>query len=295
MRASRFLRRVLLPAVGGAAALACGQASGPIAEIAGRPISLEEFQPVLDQGARTGGAVSDEVKSRLLDQFLEERVLLEEARRRGVVVADADVDRALAGIDAPSEPGRREDARAALTVQRLLATILEETAPVTPEEEEAYYREHADAFQQPARLVVRQMLLEDEAAAAAAHAEVAADPSRFEEVAAARSASPDQGRSLEYRVDAIPSEITAILEGLGPGQISPVIEASGRYWIFRIEEVRVERSLDLEEARAEIRARLREQKGQGAMVELLAELKGRLGVKLHRENLPFRYVGAEPA
>ncbi|MGD8375059.1 MAG: peptidylprolyl isomerase [Acidobacteriota bacterium] len=295
MMAHRSSSLTLLPVVAGLALVAHAGCSGPpdeslpIAEIAGRPIPLGEFQPVLERYA-SDGDFSDVVKSRLLDQFVEKRVLLEEANRRGIHVQEGRVDRALADLGGDPDADRREEIRTTLQVQQLMRLVLEETAPVTPEEEESYYREHADEFHQSAHLDVRQILLADAATAAEVHGSVIQEPERFAAIAGEQSTSPDRGRSLTYAVDALPGEVASVLQEVKPGGISPVIEAAGYFWIFLVEGVHEARSLPLEEARPEIRSLLQQEKGAGAMTRLLADLKGRLGVRLHPENLPFRYV-----
>ena len=291
--------RTLLPAIAAVATLACGGApdagSIPIAEIAGRSISLAEFQPILERTLEVGDS-SDAVKSRLLDQFLEERVLLEEVRRRQIQVEEHEIDLVLDGMGDVDDSKRfRQEVRATLSIQRLLSGILEQASAVTPEAEEAYYREHPAEFQQAARVIVRQILLDAAAVADEVHALLARDPARFAAIAAERSTSADHGGRLTYAFDALPTEVGAALDGLPAGSLSPVIEAAGHYWIFLVEEVLAKRRLRLDEARPAIRERLQQERGDGAMARLVADLKRGMGLRLHRENLPFRYVEEEPA
>lgn len=274
-------------------------AGAAIAEIGGRPILLSEFEPVL---ARTlegsASAASAEVKSRLFDQFLDEQILLEEARRRGIRAEDAEVEQALAagaGEQRSDDPAYRERLRATLTVDKLVRQYLEEAAPVAPEEEEAYYREHEGEFHRPAVVVLRQILLDDRAAAQEVRARVASDPQRFDEVALERSLSADRGRARTFALDELPDEVSRVVADLDPGAITPVIERPPDFLIFKVEGIKPSRSLSLEEARPEIRARLRESRGAGALAQFLADLKVRLGVQLHAENLPFDYVRETPA
>ena len=285
-----------------AALAAAGCASAPprdptqvtIAEVAGRSIRLAQFQRILDEAPERA---SDVIKSRLLDQFLDEQVLLEEAHRRGIRATDPEVDQAAMRLLAEEIPDAafREELRAALTVEKLLRAIVEETAAVTPEEEQRFYAANPEEFHRPGVYRVRQILMDDEAEAERVHASVLRDPARFAEVAAERSLSPDRGRPLSYSQDALPREVADVVADVQSGQITEVIELSGNYLILLVEEVLAERSLSFEEVRGEIRARLLEQRGSGAMSRLLADLKSRLGVRLHRENLPFRYVTEEPA
>jgi parvulin-like peptidyl-prolyl isomerase len=284
---------------------ACGFGRDPeasrveIAEIAGRPVYLADFAPVLARGlAGSGSVVSDEVKSRLLDQFLEEQVLLDEAQRQGVRVDDAEVDRALSGLaaaDAPVDASYRDEVRSHLTVEKLLRRHVEATSSVTVEDEAAYYREHTTEFHRAAVVVLRQILLDSRASAEAARAEAAGSPGRFAEIAAGVSLSPDRGRPQSFAIDSLPDEVADAIVDLRPGELTEVIERPPDFLIFRLEGVKPARDLSLEEARPEIRARLIESGGTGALARLLADLKARRGVTLVPGNLPFQYVPERPA
>lgn len=287
---------------------ACGFGRDPdatpvaIAEIGGRPVTLAQFAPVLARRLDgSGSAGSDEVKSRLLDQFLEEQVLLDEARRRGVQVEEAELERALSSLaqgeasDAADEASYRDELRSHLTVEKLLRRQVEETTSVTPEEEAAYYREHLQQFHREVVVILRQILLDNRAAAEAARAEVASAPKRFAAIAAAVSLSPDRGRPQSFSIDSLPDEVAGAIVDLEPGQLTEVIERSPDFLVFRLEGLKPARDLSLEEARPEIRARLIERGGTGALARLLADLKARRGLRLLPANLPFRYVPESPA
>jgi len=284
---------------------ACGFGRDPeatrvtIAEIAGRPVTLAEFAPVLARRLEGGGSVaSDEVKSRLLDQFLEEQVLLDEARRQGVQVDDAEVERALAGLaspEAPADESYRDELRAHLTVEKLLRRHVEETTSVSAADEEAYYHEHPAEFHRALVVILRQILLDNRPAAEAARAEAAGAPERFAEIAAAVSLSPDRGRPQSFPIDALPDEVADAVVGIEPGELTEVIERPPDFLIFRLEGIKPARDLSLAEARPEIRALLIERGGAGALVRLLADLKARRGLTLVPGNLPFEYVPERPA
>lgn len=279
-------------------ASACAGSGDPatvaIAEVGGRSILLGEFQPVLERRLEDiPEDASDAVKSRLLDQFLDERVLLEAARRQGIRADDMEVEQALAGLPeeaGPADDAYREEVRSTLTVAKLLRASLRDASSVTREEEAAFYERHADEFHRPAVVVARQILVDEREVADETREMLMREPGRFPILAAERSLSPDRGRRLSYDLANLPAEVAAAIVDLKAGEISPVIPMSEDYLILLLEETREEQVLTLEEARPEIRARLREQKGNGAVERLLADLRERLGLRVHHENLPFAYV-----
>ncbi len=295
-----WIEALLLTAAAGT--IGCG-AQGPdpgaveIARVDGRPILLREFEPMLRANA-AGSAeeLSDVVKSRLLDQFLERQVLLAEARKRGIEVADQELDESLARDGQAGASDRvRDQQRVALMVDKLVRRIVEESAEITPENEKRYYEEHLELFHQTTVLVLRQILLDDPQRAAEARAELVEMPERFAEMAQRISLSPDQGVPRAYPVDELPREAVALLRDLEPGAVSSVVEMPPSYLIFRLEERRPERRVPLEEARAAIRARLQESQGNSLLARLLMDLKTRMGVQMYKGELPFRYIQEEPA
>jgi len=180
-------------------------------------------------------------------------------------------------------------------VEKLLRRHVEETTSVTPEEEAAYYRTHPEEFHRPLEVILRQILLDSHAAAAAAREEAAAAPERFAEIAAAVSLSPDKGRPQSFTIDALPDEVADAVVKIAPHELTEVIDRPPDYLVFRIEGIRPARDLTLDEARPEIRARLLERGGTGALARLLADLKARNGFTLVPGNLPFAYVPERPS
>lgn len=266
----------------------------PIAQVGEREILLRDFEAMLL--AHTSGDAPDLVRSRLLDQYLEREILLQEARARGIQVEDAELQRAMArdGRSA-DESGYREKVRTALLVEALLRTVVAPSLPITAAEEERYFEDHPEMFQRPKSLVLRQILLDDGRSAAVLRAQLVQEPGRFVELARRHSGSPDGGSPRAYALTDLPREVSLALREVKTGEISPVVEMPPAFLIFLLEERREQRNIPLDEARRTIRARLRESRGTGARTQLLAELRHKLNVKLYVDNLPFRYIKEDPA
>jgi parvulin-like peptidyl-prolyl isomerase len=283
--------------VGVLAAPACGllarEGSAAIARIAGRDIPLSDFETMLR--ATTAGEVPDALRSRLLDQYLEQQILLQEARNRRIEVSDTELDQAMARDGrAGGDDDEREKLRRALMVDRLLREVTSSTE-ITPDDEERFFREHAELFHQPELLILRQILLNDAELAAGLREQLVGDPEVFMDVAHEHSRSADQGLPRSYARDELPWEVVVALHELEPGEVSAVVEVPPAFLIFRLEERRAERRLSLDEARPGIRARLQESRSSDARRDLVGELRLKLRVRLFADNLPFEYVQEEPA
>ena len=267
----------------------------PIAQVGQREILLRDFEAMLL--ATTAGNPPDLVRSRLLDQYLEREILLQEARHRGIRVEDADLDLAMArdGRSA-DDAGYREKLRGWLMVEALVrAAVLADPAESTAAEEERFFEQHPEMFQQPESLILRQILLDDGNSAAALRDQLVQEPGRFVELARLQSNSPDGGSPRAHAMEDLPHEVSLALRTMRPGEISPVVAMPPGFLIFLLEERREQRSISLDEARPAIQARLRESRGTGVRTELLAELRRKLDVRLYEENLPFRYIEDSPA
>jgi parvulin-like peptidyl-prolyl isomerase len=268
--------------------------AAPIAQVGQREILLRDFEAMLL--ATTAGDAPDLVRSRLLDQYLEREILLQEARHRGIRVGDEDLHRAMARDGrSPEDTGYLEKLRTALMVEVLLRSVLAQSAEITAAEEKRFFEAHPEMFHRPKSLVLRQILLDDGKSAATLRDQLMAQPGGFVEAAQQHSNSPDGGSPRVYALEDLPPEVALALRTVKPGEISPVVAMPPGFLIFLLEERREQRSISLDEARPAIQARLLESRGTGVRTQLLAELRHKLDVKLYEDNLPFRYIEENPA
>jgi hypothetical protein len=127
-----------------------------VAEVGDRPVTLAQVQTYLDANllqdpsAETPSPADlDRVKSRLLDDYLDEELQLGEAIRRGVVVTEQELTDYLGG-DAPADPARRELAHRELTIQKLRESIVRAGVHVEEAQVDAWIAAHPQA--EPAAL-----------------------------------------------------------------------------------------------------------------------------------------------
>jgi parvulin-like peptidyl-prolyl isomerase len=249
----------------------------------------------LSEGDDQQSVDQDRVKSRLLDAFIEERLLLAEARRRGLSVEKWEVDAYLA-LDEPDEGGPQEaiEDRRELARQRLLVQMLREGTilglpPLEDEEVRRYADKHRERLLAARRLRLRALLLDGEEEANKVYQDIRSKKQTFGEAVAAYEAYPGQGKALTVSWESLSAEAQEALEGLKPGRVSPPIRMQGSYYIFKIESW-----LDDEDqaalAREELaREELQDLRRQQALEELFMELRERYPVRIVRRNLPFRY------
>ncbi len=277
--------------------------SAVIAEIEGEPIPLARFDEYVGEtlSGQPGGAdepPGDELLSRLLDRFLDEELVIREAIRRGMTVSDEEASvelRYLEGSEG-SKTRAAEAAAARKVAERsvLLRKFREEQVladiEISGEEIAAYYDEHREQFQQSARLVLRQILLDDEEEARKLREELALDPTRFQDVAEERSLAPDAGQAAAYDEASLPPEVIESVHDVPEGSISRICKNPEGIRIFLVEKRAPAREVSREEATDQIQVLLMQERSRRAYEEALAALRKRAGVVIHTEALPFRYT-----
>jgi len=223
-------------------------------------VRRSDFERHVKAVEERGGPLDEGVRKALLEAFLEERVLVLEARRRRLLGARASL----------------EDERAA--AQRLLADAVK--VEVGELEIEAYYRAHSAAFRSPETVRVRQLLLPSEAEAREALHRLRRDPKSFETLARSQSRGPEAstgGLMGSFSRGQLPPELEAVAFGLSPGTLSDVVRSPLGFHVLRLDARQPARERSLSEARDEIEALLAGEKTdrgvRGFVKELLSKAK----------------------
>lgn len=247
----------------------------------------------------------DEVRQKLLNQLIEDRLVLQEAEKRGIEIEETAMDRKMEEFkkrfkseqemeQALASEGitlkrLRERFRKQMMIRALHDIEIRSRIVVSPLEIEEYYHNHPEEFSRPLRLRIRSITIRksEEARTKGLTDEVAKE--RIEEARqrvlagedfgkVAREISEDNNASEGGLTDWIrPGEmirpIDEVLFKLEEGQISEVIETPVGYHFFQIVARDPGRQKPLEEARDEIYAKLYYQKSQARFREWMEELK----------------------
>ncbi len=271
--------RAIAAVLWGLAGLAAGcQREAPpapdaAARIGGMEVRYAEFE---DYVARVAGdaesGLASGVLSQLFDQFLDEELLERLAADRGVT---------------QGQGGRR-------AVDGLLAGSLA-AAPDEEEEEEIarYYRGHRGEFARPERVRLRQILTGDRATAERAVAELAAGGD-FAGLARRVSRDPSAragGAQGELARHELPPAFADVIFALQPGEVSRIVPADYGFHIFQVTARMPAEVVPLDQARGEIRRRLRRERADRELARLVRESRRQYTVTVYGRNLPFEYEG----
>lgn len=274
-----------------------------VAILGGEPVPYRAFERYLADASMEdeGGEQEATIKSRLLDQFIEEQLMLRAASRLNVAVSDAEVDGYLQDLgvtegeaDVTGGEGKeafRDKVRQSLILQKVKDQAVLSKVQVTPGEVEDYFKKQPEAFRAPRSVVLRQILLDDKSLAERLASTLAAEPAKFETLAREHSVAPDRGQARMYTEEQLPVELRDAIFGLEEGRVSPVLEHAQRYLLFQLVGKMEAQEQPLKEVRRHIQMELFQQKGEQALQRYIATLKEETGVRVNRAVLPFEYSG----
>lgn len=229
-----------------------------------------EFERYVKRVETRGGPIHPDVRKALLQPFLEERVLVLEARERGLL---------------PSGAGPEDEHRA---VGDLLAREAP-PAPVTDEEVEAYYQSHLAAFSRKETVSLSQILLPTAAEATEVRKRLLKTPAAFEVLAREVSRGPEAtegGHMGVFSRGELPVELEPAAFSLPPQALSDVIETPLGFHILRIESRTPARDEGLEEAQVRIRSEIGREKSAEAVRRYVQTLMTRAKVRINAESPP---------
>jgi len=276
-----------------------------VATVGGDPISLRAFERYLADNV--GDAEDDDadqanaIKSRLLDQLIEEQILLRASQGLGVTVSEVEIDDYLTQIgvsegeaEVAGGEGKeafREKVRQSLVLQKVKDRAVLSKVEVTPGEVEDYLKKQSETARVPRSVVLRQILIDDKSLAERLSAQLAKDPARFEALARDSSVAPDKGQARAYSEDDLPAEIKDAAFKLEPGQVSPVLEYAGAFLIFQLVRKMEAQDADMRDVKRRVQVDLFRKKGEQALERYIADLKKDTEIHVNRTVLAFDYSG----
>ena len=305
-RFKAILLAVVLVLVGTAAAIAVTRgmqrATDAVATVNGEVIYSSDLerevaalarQYNIDLSSEDGKKQRAEIDKIVLDQVIEQRLILQEARRLGAETMPQQLDQAIADIKAnfPSpaqfemalaqrgltEAALRARLRTNLTVQNLAAKV--STATVSEAEITKQFQTKRAQYDRPEQVRVAHILVESEAEARFALARLNRGE-KFEDLARQLTKDPgskEQGGDLGFvgKGQLVAEFERAAFALQRPGQISPVVKTQYGYHIIRLIERRAAQPATLDQVRGEIRRELLSGKQEADFQAWVKQLKAK--------------------
>jgi len=239
--------------------------------------------------------------SRLFDNFVEEKILLEAARSKEVALTWEEKKTYLAKLAKESWPYEKKLAMNQIDTKVLLERLLIEKytfeivkdIDVTDEEIKEYYDIHKREFLRPERVKVSQILLktEDKAIEVLERLKSSGDEDfrkAVKEISIGVEASKG-GEMGVFEMGQLPFEMEKVIFSLEEGELSPVVESSYGYHIFKLDKWYEPGLISEEEAASEIKIKILNDKIKQNISQNLKELKEKMGWDFYPENLSFPY------
>ncbi|MBU4129128.1 peptidyl-prolyl cis-trans isomerase [bacterium] len=274
---------------------------GIVARVNGEPITLEEFNKVLLPYSPSKEEIPG-LKRRVLDQLIEKRLNLQEARRMGLAVTDEELNQRIKetmGSYPKSEfvtfltkegttfEEWKNGVKENILLDKLITSQVYLPLKVSEKEIITYYQEHQDQFREPKRFRIRQILVENQAEAEEI-LKALGKGEGFEELARKRSLSPDKERGGDmgyFSTEEMLAEWEEAVGKLSPGEVSYPVESPYGWHIFKLEKVLPPRMVSLKEARKEIKEKLLLERREGALKEWLLGLRVQAKIEINEELL----------
>ncbi|MCD4813177.1 peptidylprolyl isomerase [bacterium] len=246
-------------------------------------------------------AFSNITRGDVLDRLINDALILEEAKRLKVVVAEEKVAGFMNGFWNGSAEGDSErmlkeqhltpeDWRMLvtkrLTIEQTINQAVEERIHVGDDEVEEFYWTHLLQFYRQVRVHARQIVVETREQADTLRQKLEAG-TPFQELAAQYSRGPekDQGGDLGWvGKEDLPQTFTKVLFQLKPGKPSDPVATEYGYHIFLVEKRERGGKIPLEEAKKMIARDLRLAKTDKAFRVWLEDLRSQAEISIHNRQ-----------
>lgn len=289
----------------------CGQWGGGLpehvlAQVNEEQITVKEFdrefkELILEPGRETKGKSLRDLKEAYLDQMIERKILIQEARRLGIKISQEDLNQAIFEIkkDYPGEGfGEKLGLKGTtleewkvrleekLLAEKMIRSSIQYPREIDEKEALQYYETHRSLFQLDQKVRVRQIFVADGEEAIQILKRLKKGE-KFEKIAMEKSLGPERvnGGDLGYfSRGERPAEFDLVFS-MGVGNISEVIKSPYGYHIFKLEEKIEPREIPFEEAKSGIVQKLMQKKGEEEYQRWLKGLKGKTKVKINQKWL----------
>lgn len=256
-------------------------------------------------------ADNDQLRSKLLDEFVQRQLIVQEADKKKIEPTDDEIRTALeaqhkqtSGASAASsgnpetpEPATLESSERRIEIYNDLITLkfyrteVLKDINVTPQEIEQYYNDNKAVYQGKNGFYVREIRVSDEAEAEKVYRQSLAKSGDFAVLAKEHSKAPTaaSGGLIYYEAQQLPPVLEQAITPLKVGSISRVVKSNYGFHIFKLEQRGEAQPLD--KVRKEIEDKLLSQKNQALIEEFNKRALSGAKIKIHKDKLGFNYGG----
>jgi len=242
----------------------------------------------------------NEATNEILNQLIDDKVLLSEARKQGILVSEEEIEYRVENLKSslPAEESLedilkrqnltindiRKQVKEQIMVERLLDMEIRRRIQILPQEAEIFYQNHLDEFKEEEQVLVSGILIrtkgertkEQNLSLAVNLLHRLKKGEDFFAIAKnySEGTNAEQGGDMGYvRKGQMIDEIDKALFKLGIGDISDLVETPLGYYIFKVYDKKKERTLPLSDARTQIIDAIYREKAEVKYGEWIKTLK----------------------
>lgn len=162
-----------------------------------------------------------------------------------------------------------------ITILSLPLETIEKSIDVSDDEINTYYKEHIEEYEQPEKRHVLQMAFENEDDAKKAKAELAGKD--FMTVAKENGQSEEDTDFGAVAKSDLSDELADVVFSLAKGQVSQPAKINGSWQILKVTEIEPANIMPREQADAQIKKTIQEERAYDGSYELMIKLEDKLG------------------
>ncbi|MFZ2052754.1 MAG: peptidyl-prolyl cis-trans isomerase [Candidatus Aminicenantales bacterium] len=264
--------------------------------------SLGDFSRYVRKTVGGGEPVLNVISlSHLFDRFIEEKLILRAAADKGITISPEDkqayLEETEAGVWTEEEKAALLAADSGPLVDGLKIEkyIREITRDITVRDDEIRndYDSNPGEFSLPERVQVSQILVPTELRAVEVWERARfSDEDGFRALARSESIGPEASEGGEmgiFQRGQLPAEMEGAVFAMREGDVSPIVESSYGFHIFRLDKRYEPERISFEDAAPAIRRKILDLKAEAVRTRHLGELKESLQWRIFPENLSFPY------
>ncbi len=279
-----------------------------VAEVDGDPITVAEFTTELaplvgdyhaSPSPQEEGGLK-QLKEALADQLIEQRLILHEAPKMGILVSDDEVEEALASIKRSYPEGGFEEVvpdeasllqwkerlQQRLLIEKVITRVSQVTSPIDEKTMRQYYEQHREEFVLSEQVRVRQIVVEDRNDAENIIRKLKrGDP--FDELARRYSSGPEAGEGGDlgfFGRGEMPEEFDIVFS-LQEGEISDIVQSPYGYHIFQVVTKQDQSESGFAEVKAQIMQVIIREKEEKAFQDWLKTVKKKATIRVNEKAL----------
>jgi parvulin-like peptidyl-prolyl isomerase len=239
---------------------------------------------------------SQHLISRLFDSFARHKTVLYIADQYDIPIDETELQEYIGKLNVSRDSIDMASVIDVIKVQKYLYAKVYDSIDVSEMEIRSYYNKHLEEFRKKPEVLLYQILLKDKETALRVRGILDNNPQQFDELAKKESISMEAkqgGRMGYFEQGTLPKDMEQVVFSLSPHTISPVVESTYGFHIFKITNKKKGRLLYLEKVKPEIKRILMSEKLRIAYRDFLARAARDLAITIKYDDLYFDYKNIE--